>query len=155
TRDWPSIGHKNLKAEGDLEVIEQSPARVRVRVKSWFTWWKKYVDRDLPVEAIYTFDPAGLIYIQVRVKRTGSSPMHRSREYGPHLLLAAPNNKPEANPTFLFSTPKVPEIKDGIVQSAEELVLAASDKVKTSFLLTIPAHADKLFDCHMRHDGRS
>jgi site-specific DNA recombinase len=25
----------------------------------------------------------------------------------------------------------------------------------TVFLLTIPAEADKLFDCHMRHDGRS
>src|SRR5262249_10609548 len=132
-----------------------SPVRVRVRAKSWCTWWTKYVDRDLPVEAIYTFYPAGQIYIQVRVKRTGTSPMHWSREYGTHLFVAEPKNKPEANPTFLFSTPKVAEIKDGFVQQAEELVLAASDKVKTSFLLTIPAQSDKLFDCHMRHDGRS
>src|SRR5262249_59318477 len=33
--------------------------------------------------------------------------------------------------------------------------LGTSDKVKTTSLLTIPAEADKLFDCHMRHDGRS
>src|SRR5262245_41165703 len=25
TRDWPSIGHKELKAEGELELIEKSP----------------------------------------------------------------------------------------------------------------------------------
>jgi hypothetical protein len=47
------------------------------------------------------------------------------------------------------------QIKDSYAQPAEELVLAASDKVKTTFMLTIPAEADKLFDCHMRHDGRS
>lgn len=154
TRDWPSIGHKNLKAEGELEIIEQSPARVRVRAKSWFVWWSKYIDRDLPVEAVYTFYPAGQIVVQVRVKRTGSSPMHWSREYGPHLFVAAPK-KAVANPAFVFSTPKVAQIKDGYVQPAEELILAASDKLKTTFLLTIPAEADKVFDCHMRHDGRS
>lgn len=155
TRDWPSIGHKNLKAEGDLEIIEQSPVRVRVRAKSWFVWWSKYADRDLPVEAVYTFYPAGQIFIQVRVKRTGDSAMHWGREYGPHLFVAAPKNKPEANPVFKFSTPKLAEIKDGFAQPAEELVLAASDKVKATFLLAIPAESDKLFDCHMRHDGRS
>src|SRR5262249_59202961 len=42
-----------------------------------------------------------------------------------------------------------------VVQLGEELVLADSDKVKTTFLFTIPAEEDKLFDCHMRHDGRS
>src|SRR5215467_17804 len=155
TRDWPSIGHKHLKAEGDLEIIEQNSVRVRVRARSWFVWWSKYFDRDLPVEAIYTFYPAGQIVIQVQVKRTGKSPMHWSREYGPHLFVAAPKNKPEANPVFTFSTPRVAAIKDGFVQPAEELILATSDKVKTTFLLTIPAEAGKLFDCHMRHDGRS
>lgn len=154
TRDWPSIGHKALKAEGDLEIIEQSPVRVRVRAKSWFTWWTKFADRDLPVEAVYTFYPAGQIVVQVRIKRTGSTPLRWSREYGPHLFVSA-NKKPEINPTFTFSTPKVAAIKDGYMQPAEELVLASSDKVKTTFLLTIPAEADKLFDCHMRHDGRS
>jgi hypothetical protein len=154
TRDWPSIGHKALKAEGDLEIIEQSPVRVRVRAKSWFVWWSKYIDRDLPVEAVYTFYPVGQIVVQVRIKRTGSTPMHWSREYGPHLFVAAPK-KLEANPAFVFSTPKLAQIKDAVAQPAEELVLAASDKVKTTFLLTIPADADKLFDCHMRHDGRS
>jgi hypothetical protein len=107
------------------------------------------------VEAIYTFYPSGQIFIQVRVRRTGSSAMHWSREYGPHLFVAAPKKSPETNPTFMFSTPKVAQIKDGFVQPAEELVLATSDKVKTTLLLTIPAEADKLFDCHMRHDGRS
>ena len=129
--------------------------RVRVRAKSWFVWWSKYADRDLPVEAVYTFYPAGQIFIQVRVRRTGSSPMHWSREYGPHLFVAAPKNKPETNPIFTFSTPKVAQINDGFVQPTEELVLAASEKVKTSLLLTIPAEAGKLFDGHMRHDGRS
>jgi hypothetical protein len=155
TRDWPSIGHKDLKAEGELEVIEQSPVRVRVRAKSWFVWWSKYTDRDLPVEAVYTFYPSGQIFIQVRVRRTGSSPMHWSREYGPHLFVAAPKKTPETNPTFVFSTPKIAQIKDGFVQPAEELVLATSDKVKSTLFLTIPAEAAKLFDCHMRHDGRS
>lgn len=154
TRDWPSIGHKHLKAEGELEVIERSSVRVRVRAKSWFVWWSKYVDQDLPVEAIYTFYPAGQTVVQVRVKRTGHSPMHWSREYGPHLFVAAPK-KSELNPVFTFSTPKVAEFKDGFVPAAEELVLATSEKVKTSFLLTVPAEFDKLFDCHMRHDGRS
>src|SRR5262249_18940255 len=87
-------------------------------------------------------------------RRTGSAPMHWSREYGPHLFVAAPK-KPETNPAFLFSTPKVSQVKDGFVQPAEELVLAASKKVKTTFLLTVPAGADKLFDRHVRHDGRS
>src|SRR5262249_57509635 len=72
----------------------------------------------------------------------------------PHLSVAAPK-KPETNPAFLFSTPKVGQVKGGLVRAAEELVLAASDMVKTTFLLTVPAGADKLFDCHMRHDGRS
>jgi hypothetical protein len=125
-----------------------------VQAKSWFVWWSKYIDRDLPVEAVYTFYPAGQIVVQVRVKRMGSSPMHWSREYGPHLFVAAPK-KAEANPAFVFTTPKVAQIKDGYVQQSEELVLAASDKIKTTFLLTIPAEADKVFDCHMRHDGRS
>lgn len=155
TRDWPSIGHKALKVEGDLEIIEQSPVRVRVRAKSWFVWWSKYADRDLPVEAIYTFYPAGQIVVQVRVKRTGDTPMHWGREYDPHLFVAAPKNKPETNPIFTFSTPKVAPIKDGFFQPAEELVLAVSERVKTTLLLTIPIEAEKLFDCHMRHDGRS
>src|SRR5262249_3032702 len=155
TRDWPSIGHKNLKAEGELEIIEQSPVRVRVRAKSWFVWWSRYADRDLPVEAVYTFYPAGQIVVQANVNRTGSSPMHWSREYGPPLFVAATKNKPETNPTFAFSTPKVAEIKDGVAQPVEELVLAASAKVKTTLMLTIPVEAEKLFDCHMRHDGRS
>jgi hypothetical protein len=59
--------------------------------------------------------------------------MHWSREYGPHLFVVAPK-KAEMAP-----------VKDGFVQPAEDLVLAASDKVKTTFLLTIPAGADKLF----------
>src|SRR4029077_1800685 len=107
-----------------------------------------------PVKAVYTFYPSRQMCIQVRLKRTGPSPFRWSREYGPHLFVSA-TKKPETNPTFTFSTAKLAQIKDGFVQPAEELVLAASDKVKTTFLLPIPAEADKLFDCHMRHDGRS
>src|SRR5262249_21007 len=125
TRDWPSIGHKELKAAGELEGIEKSPARVRVRANTWFTWWPHYVDGDRSVEGMYSFCRAGQVGVQGRVKRKGSAPMDWSREYGPHLFVAAPK-KSETNPAFLFSTPKVAPIKDGFVQPAEDLVLAAS-----------------------------
>ena len=68
-RDWPSIGHKELKVQGSLEVIEQSAARVRVRAESYFTWWSKYADREMPLTAIYTFYPTGRIAVQMRIRR--------------------------------------------------------------------------------------
>ena len=156
-RDWPSIGHKALKAEGELRVIEASPARVRVQAKSWFVWWSKYTDKDLPVEAVYSFYPTGQIAIVVRVRRTGEAPMHWSSEYGPHLFLPGHDKKPEADRGFAWGTPKVERFEGGerVPGSAEELVLAYSEKVKTTFLLTIPPEAHELFDRHMRHNGRS
>lgn len=154
-RDWPSIGHKALKAEGTLEVLEKSAARVRVRAESFFTWWSKFADRDMPLTAIYTFYPTGRIAIQTRVRKTAGKPFLWSREYGPHLFLAAPKEKPELNPCFAFGNPSGAEFKDGFGGPAEELVLASSAKVKTSFLLTIPVEAQATFDRHMRHDGRS
>ncbi|HUT35785.1 MAG TPA: hypothetical protein VNE39_20025 [Planctomycetota bacterium] len=153
-RDWPSIGHKELKAQGELEVVERSPARVRIRAKSLFTFWSRFVDRNMPVTATYTFYPAGQIAIQVRVQKAERE-FKWSGEYGPHLFLPAPKDKPEANPRYVFSTPKVPRIKDSSFSPSEELVLATSEKVKAAFLLTIPAEEHALFDRHMRHDGRS
>jgi len=50
--DWPSIGHKALKAQGTLEVIEKSAARVRVRAESVFVWWSKFANRDMPITAV-------------------------------------------------------------------------------------------------------
>ena len=154
-RDWPSISHKALKAEGTLDAIEKSGARVRVRAESFFTWWSKFADREMPVTAVYTFYPTGRIAIQVRVRKTTGRPYLWSREYGPHLFVAAPKGKPELNPCFTFSTPKVADFGDGFGGPAEELVLAASPKLKTTFLLTIPTSAQSLFDRHWRHDGRS
>jgi hypothetical protein len=153
-RDWPSLWHKELKAEGRIEVIEKSPARVRVKVDSVFTWWQKFVDEDMPVSAVYTFYPCGQIAIQVRVRQNGES-YTWSNEYGPHLCFVALKDKPERNPGYTFSTPTAKDFKDGFQGKAEELVLAVSPKVDARFLLTIPAESETLFDRHMRHDGRS
>ncbi len=153
-RDWPSAGHKALKAEGELAVIERSPARVRIQAKSVFTFWSNFADRNMPVAATYTFYPAGQIVVQVRVQKAERE-FKWSTEYGPHLFFPAPKDKPEANPCYVFSTPKVSEVKAGSFSPSEELVLAASEKVKATFLLTIPAEQHALFDRHMRHDGRS
>ncbi|MBM4037159.1 MAG: hypothetical protein FJ290_01480 [Planctomycetes bacterium] len=153
-RDWPSIGHKALKAEGELAVIERSPARVRILAKSVFTFWSRFADRNMPVIATYTFYPAGQIVVQVRVQKAERE-FKWSGEYGPHLFLPAPKGKPEANPCYIFSTPKVAQVKDSFFSPSEELLLATSEKVKTTFLLTIPAEQHLLFDRHMRHDGRS
>jgi len=153
-RDWPSLGHKDLKAEGQLDVIEQGPARVRVRAKSWFTWWSKYADRDLPVEAVYTLYPSGRIAVQVHVRRTGDSPMHWSAEYGPHLMLPGDSKRPDADLAFAWNTPKHKGL-DEAPRQPEELLLAVSEKVKTSFMLTVPAEKQSVFDRYMHHNGRS
>jgi len=153
-RDWPSMGHKTLKAEGEIVVIEKSAARVRIRAKSVFTFWSHFTDRNMPVAATYTFYPAGQIVVQVRVQKAERE-FKWSVEYGPHLFLPAPKGKPEANPCYVFSTPKVPQVKGGSFSPSEELVLATSERVRTTFLLTIPAEQHPLFDRHMRHDGRS
>jgi hypothetical protein len=153
-RDWPSLGHKELKAEGQLDVIEQGPARVRVRAASWFTWWSKYADKDLPVEAIYTFYPSGRIVVQVHVRRLGDAPMHWSTEYGPHLMFPSHDKQPDADAGFTWSTPKCKRY-DLAPSGPEELLLAVSEKAKTSFMLAIPAEEERIFDRYMRHNGRS
>ncbi len=152
-RDWPSTGHKRLKAEGTLEIIEESAARVRVRAKSVFVWWSKYADKDLPVEAIYTFYPTGRVAIQVRVRRTGTGSMHWSGEYGPHLMVPGHSKKPEIDRGFVWSTAK-DEKTEKLRGPSTEFILTTSEKVKASFMLTIPAEAHKLFSRHMRHNGR-
>lgn len=154
-RDWPSMGHKALKVEGSLEVIENSPARVRIRAESYFTWWSRFADTDMPITALYTFYPSGRLAIQVRVRKVAGRPFLWSREYGPHLFLAAPRKTPELNPGFAFSTLKTADFADGFGGPAEALVLAASPKLPTTFMLTIPVAAEKIFDRHMHHDGRS
>jgi len=153
-RDWPSMGHKELKAQGELAVIEKSPARVRIRAKSVFTFWSRFADTNMPVTATYTFYPAGQVVVQVRVQKAERE-FKWSVEYGPHLFLPAPKGKPEANPCYVFSTPNVAQVKDSSFSPSEGLVLATSEKVRTAFLLTIPAEQHLLFDRHMRHDGRS
>jgi hypothetical protein len=152
-RDWPSMGHQTLKAEGDLDVVEQSPARVRVRARSVFTFWNHFVDKNMPVEAVYTFYPSGRIAIQVRVRKLERE-FKWSGEYGPHLFLPGHNQKPEADLGFVWSTPRQEKF-DAAPRQVEELVLATSEKVKTSLLLTIPEEEQTLFDRHMRHNGRS
>jgi hypothetical protein len=152
-RDWPSMGHQTLHAEGDLEVVEQSAARVRVRAKSVFTFWNHFVDKNMPVEATYTFYPSGRIVIQVRVRKMERE-FKWSGEYGPHLFVPGHDQKPEADLGFVWSTPRQEKF-DTAPRQAEELVLATSEKVETSLMLTIPEEEQVLFDRHMRHNGRS
>jgi hypothetical protein len=155
-RFWPTPPNdcKILKAQGELDVVEKSAARVRVRAQSWFTFWSRYVDKNMPVTVHYTFYPAGQIVVQVRVQKMERR-FQWSGEYGPHLHLPASAKNPDADPDFIFSTPKVDAAKDGYFAPAEELVLATSAKLKTTLMLTIPAEAHTLFDRHMRHNGRS
>ncbi|MBL8794892.1 MAG: hypothetical protein JNM56_13365 [Planctomycetia bacterium] len=155
-RFWPTPPHdcKKLQAEGELDVVEKSPARVRVRAQSWFTFWSRYVDKNMPVAAYYTFYPSGQIAIQVRVRKLDRR-FQWSVEYGPHLHVPASAKDPAVDPGFIFSTPKVEAAKDGGFAPAEELVLATSAKLPTALMLTIPAEAHTLFDRHMRHNGRS
>ena len=150
--DWPSIGHRTLHAEGTLEVVEKSPARVRVRAAAPLVWWSKHVHK-LQVTATYTFYVTGRIAIQVRVRNTGGRPFHWSSEYGPHLFLPS-GKKPGAPPDFIFGTPKFADWTAGGGRSqraSQELALAYHPKRKSSLLLTIPAEAHKTFTRHMRH----
>ncbi len=153
---WPTPPYdcKKLQAEGELDIVEKSPARVRVRARSWFTFWSRYVDKHMPMTAHYTFYPSGQIAAQVRVRKLDRR-FQWSVEYGPHLHLPASEKNPDADPAFLFSTPKVEAAKDGVFAPAEELVLATSAKLKTTLMLTIPIESHTLFDRHLRHNGRS
>jgi len=151
--DWPAIQKKTLKAQGELAVIEQSPARIRVRASSGLTWWYVYAHPGLKVDVDYTFYPSGRIAASVRVRNTSDRAYQWSYEYGPHLMVAASNKKPQADRGFVWHTPS-----GGLERRrapSEPLVLATSEKVKTSLMITIPTEAHKLFDRHMRHNGRS
>ncbi|HUV40096.1 MAG TPA: hypothetical protein VMY39_10800 [Planctomycetota bacterium] len=157
--DWPSTGHAELarakkdpKVMGTLEVVESSPARVRVRIADVpFVWWSKYV-HDLKATGTYTFYPTGRIVVAVRVVNTGDRPFHWSSEFGPHLMVPGDDKRPEGDRGFTWSTPTQDVFKGG---PSEEFILAASDKVKTSLLLTIPVEGNKVFSRWMRHNGRS
>ena len=155
--DWPSMGHEALARKhkdptimGKLDIIEKSPARVRVRAKAPFVWWGKYVHK-LEATGTYTFYPTGRIVIQVHVQNPGKRPFHWSGEYGPHLMVPGDNKRPEHDRGFKWSTPKMDTLKGG---PSEELVLAASEKVKTAFLLAVPTEANKVFNRWMHHNGR-
>lgn len=158
TRMWPWEDHREQKAEGELQVIEKSAVRVRVRAQSWFSAASSPIrmDKDLPVTAVYTFYPSGRIVIQVRIRRTGTMAMHWSGEYGPHLFVGADNKNAAADPGFTWSTPESGEIKgEQAPRKPEALVLATSEKAKTSLMVTIPPEEERLFTRMMRHDGRS
>jgi len=155
-RAWPTPSNscKKLQAEGELDIVEKSSARVRIRAESWFTFWARYVDKHMPVTGYYTFYPSGQIAIQVRVRKMERR-FQWSVEYGPHLHVSASAKNPDTDLGFVFGTPKVEASKDGSFAPSEELVLATSAKIKTALMLTIPAEANKLFDRHMHHNGRS
>ncbi|KPJ54559.1 MAG: hypothetical protein AMS16_04665, partial [Planctomycetes bacterium DG_58] len=118
--------------------------------------WSRYVHKHVIATGTYTFYPSGRIVIQVRMQNTGAidHTFHWSGEYGPHLFVPGSDKKPEVDLGFVWSTPKQEKFKRAPTPS-EELVVATSEKVKTSFLLTIPTEAHKLFSTHMRHNGRS
>ena len=82
----------------------------------------------MPVTATYTFYPAGQIAVQVRVQKMERR-FQWSAEYGPHLHVPASAKNPDADPGYVFSTPKVAVAKDGVFTPSEELVLAASPKL--------------------------
>ena len=89
-RFWPTPPNdcKKLQAEGELDVVEKSSARIRVRAQTWFTFWAKFVDKNMPVTAHYTFYPSGQIAVQVRVRKADRR-FQWSAEYGPHLHVPA------------------------------------------------------------------
>jgi hypothetical protein len=165
-RDWPSLGHRNLGVEGELDVIEMSPVRIRIRARSCFTWWSKYADKDLLVTATYTFYSVGRIVIQVRVENKGKRDFRWSVEYGPHLFLPGWDEKPDIDPGFAFRAPGLESARPTIKPSGTktklmfyppqplDVVVALSDKVPTSFLITVPSTLDQQFDRPMRHNGR-
>ena len=151
--DWPSSNRQRLKAWGTLDLIEKSAARVRIRARSTFVWWGMYDHKDLKVAAEYTFHPTGKVAIQVRVQNDGKMAFHWSSEYGPHLMVPGSDKKPEVDRGFVWSTPKQETLKRKT--PSEQLVLATSEKVKTSLMLSIPAEGHELFNGFMHHNGRS
>ena len=154
--DWPSLaGHKRLKAWGTLDLIEKSPARVRIRARSTFVWWGMHDHKNLKVAAEYTFYPTGKIAIQVHVQNDGKMAFHWSTEYGPHLMVPGSDKNPKVDLGFVWNTPKQDISGKRGRGPSEELFLATSKKVKASLMLTIPPQEQKLFSRVMRHNGRS
>jgi len=86
------------------------------------------------------------------VQNPGKRPFHWSREFGPHLIVGGNDKDPDRDCGFKWSTPTQDVLKGG---KSEELILAASDKVKTAFLLTIPPEEHRTFSRWMHHNGRS
>jgi hypothetical protein len=167
-RDWPSLTswHKTLNVDSELEVTEKNAVRVRIQAKSYFTWWDKYADKNLRVTATYTFYRVGRIVIGVHVENKGDRTFRWSNEYGPHLDLPGWDEKPNIDPGFVFRGSNLESARPTITRSGQktkvltyapqplDLVVALSDKVATSFLITVPNTLDKLFDRPMHHDGR-
>ncbi len=155
SRFWPYM--RDRRQEDELEVIEKSPARVRVRAKAFCTTWEKerVGVKDVLVTCIYTFSPTAQIVIAMKIQGTDSGPYHWSWEHGPHLFVRS-GRDPEAWPGLVFASPKGP-IAGGFREGAEELVMACNPtrKVKTSFIITIPPQAQDLFNGLARHDGRT
>ena len=165
--DWPSSAHRDYFVRnhnrpgcpntlGTLEIVEQSPARVRIRAEAPFMWWGKHVHTHLIATATYTFNPTGGIVAQVRVRNTGEPKraFHWSSEFGPHIMVPGSDKNPEADPGFTWSTP-TQEKGEKFGDPVEALILATSEKAKTAFLLTIPPEEEKTFTRMMRHNGRS
>ena len=157
---WPSTNKKEIArqrkdpaAMGTLDIIEKSPARVRIRAKAPFNWWAIYVHK-LTASATYTIYPTGKIVTQIRIENPGDRAFHWSSEYGPHLMVGADGRKPKADLGFEWSTPKHERFQR-TPKTSEELVLATSPKLKTSLMITIPPEFHEMFPRHMRHNGRS
>ena len=156
---WPSTNkaeiariRKDPTVMGTVNIIEQSPARVRIRAKARFNWWAIYV-HETHATVTYTIYPTGRIVARVRVQNPGDRTLRFSTEYGPHLMLGADGKNAEADLNFTWHTPKLGKTQK-LGAPSEELVMASSDKVKTAFLITIPPECQKLFSRHMRHNGR-
>ncbi len=154
--DWPSAYRMRLNLPAVMEVIEQGPARVRVRVKTPLTFWDKRVHEKTSVTCVYTFYPAGRIVSQVSIEYNEETTFNWSREYGPHLYLYHDRKTPASQP-FDIRTPKIESLVDEPDAPAEQLVMAypTTPEIQTSFFITIPIEAQKRFSHSMRHSAHA
>ena len=154
--DWPSAYHMRLKTPAAMEVIEQGPARVRVQVKTPFTFWDEKVYENTCVTCVYTFYPAGRIVSKVNIEYNEDRTFNWSREYGPHLYLYHDRKTPASQP-FDIRTPKIDSLVDEPDAPAEQLVMAypTTPEIRTSFFITIPIEAQKRFSHSMRHTAHA
>ncbi len=133
------------KAPCEVEVVEQSPARVRVRVRAPFVWNEALV-HDLGAAVVYTFWPAGRIVAQVRVQNPGRWTYHWSTEFGPHVWIEGKpdySNGPAGYYGFVWSSPRQDKAVDRAPSG--EFFLAKSAEAKTDLMLSIPRERDKMF----------